>query len=193
MDNIVDDSVENEEGEQKKMKVEDEEKPVENEEVEGERKKRKLDVEVKPAKNEEENGERKKRKVEVEKPAEIKEEFSDPPATEGSLWDWMECFNYPPSPPKAKPLLEMTDLETFNLITWLIQHEIEQDRFNNHHCQICFRRNIIDPYAEDFPEQDQKLDKERSLRVHSTSATCKQTKPRKMICVVNIFILLINE
>jgi hypothetical protein len=176
MDNMVDDSVKNEEVEEKKMKLEDEVKPSENEEGKGERKKRKLEVEVKPAENEEEKGESKKSKVEVEKPAEIVDDFSDPPATECSLWDWMERFDFPPSPPKPKPLSEMTDLETFHFITGLIHHEIERDRFKNHHRKIWFRRNNIDPYAEDFPEQVLKLDEERSIRVHSTSATCKQTE-----------------
>ncbi len=92
--------------------------------------------------------------------------------------DWIESFNcdFPPSPQKPKPLSEMTDNEMLNFITRLIQHEIRCDRLKTYHPQNCFRRNKIDSEGEDVSEQVQKLEEERSLEVHSTSTTSKETK-----------------
>jgi hypothetical protein len=59
---------------------------------------------------EEEEDENKKLMLEVEEMDEAapdeknKEDLSDPPATECSLWDCMERFDFPPSPQKTKPL-----------------------------------------------------------------------------------------
>ncbi len=82
---------------------------------------------------EEEEGEKKKLMLEVveteEAPPEDEEDWADQPATECSLWDWMERFDCdsPLSPQKPKPLSDMTDNEMLNFITWLIQHEIGYD------------------------------------------------------------------
>jgi hypothetical protein len=72
------------------------------------------------------------------------------PARDSDIYlQWMEKFQYPPSPKEKKALNQMTDEEMKEFITKRIRYEIGRDREMTNHRDIWFKR-IISSTNSDF-------------------------------------------
>ena len=116
------------------------------------------------------------------------EEILHPPATECSLLDWMERFNwdYPPSLQKPKPYQEMTEDEKLSFIMLLIWNDLACVKCRDHHRETWSRRNNLDPKLENASEPVLK---------HSSSATAPQHNHHALVSLLSKFLYykLINQ